>query len=100
MPYDTTKEENEAMGGAEDEEGGAVEEQEGGETEGPDPGSEGGNENSNGNRRDGGRGRKGSRPPLRFQTYREAVKKYCLHHTDNNMVGGLAYRAVSSKTVK
>ncbi|XP_041815137.1 general transcription factor 3C polypeptide 2 [Chelmon rostratus] len=96
VPYDTTKEENEAMGGAEDEEGGAVEEQEGGETEGPDPGSEGGNENSNGNRRDGGRGRKGSRPPLRFQTYREAVKKYCLHHTDNNMrtFAGSEQRAV------
>lgn len=74
------------MGGVE-EEGGAVEEQKGGETEAPDAASEGGNGNSNENGRDGGRARKDKFPPLRFQTYKEAAKKYYLHHTDNNMVG-------------
>ncbi|XP_070844275.1 general transcription factor 3C polypeptide 2 [Chaetodon trifascialis] len=86
VPYDTTAEVNEVVGGAEEEEeGAAVEEQAGGEREGADPGSEGGNESRNGNGRDGGRGRKDSCPRLRFQTYKEAVRKYCLHHTDNNM---------------
>lgn len=67
----------------EEEEGAAAEEQEGGETEGPGGGSEGGNENDNVN----GRGGKDDSSPLRLQTYKEAVKKYCLHHTDNDMVG-------------
>ncbi|XP_044024943.1 general transcription factor 3C polypeptide 2 [Siniperca chuatsi] len=85
VPHDATKEENQEMGGVE-EEGDAVEEQEGGDTEGPDAGSEGGNENDNENTRDGGRRRKDKTPPLQFQTYKEAVKKYCLHLTDNNML--------------
>lgn len=28
-------------------------------------------------------------PPLRRHTYKEAVKKFYLHYTDNNMVGRL-----------
>lgn len=76
------------MGGEEEEQeeegGDAVEEQEGGgETEGPDAASE--------NVGDGGKGRKAKNPPLRFQKYKEAAKKYYLHHTDNDMVGGLYY---------
>lgn len=85
VPYDTTEEEE--TGGVEEEEGGAVEEQEGEETEAPDAASEGGNGNNNENGRDGGRAKTDKSPPLRFRTYKEAVKKYYLHHTDNNMVG-------------
>ncbi|XP_073348340.1 general transcription factor 3C polypeptide 2 [Pagrus major] len=86
VPYDTTKEENQEMGGAEEEqEGDADEEQEGGETEGAEAGSEGGIESNNDNGRDGGRGRKDRGPPLRFQTYKEAVKKYSLLLMDNDM---------------
>ncbi|XP_070782154.1 general transcription factor 3C polypeptide 2 [Enoplosus armatus] len=90
VPHDATKEENQEMGGVqeeeeEEEEGDAVEEQEGGDGEGPDAESEAGNDNDNENGRDGGRRRKDKSPPLRFQTYKEAVKKYCLHHTDNDM---------------
>ncbi|XP_042359170.1 general transcription factor 3C polypeptide 2 [Plectropomus leopardus] len=80
VPHD--RKENQEIG-EEQEEGDAAEEQKGGETEGPDVGSEEGNENSNGNGRD--RGRKDQFPPLRFQKYKEAVKKYFLHHTDSNM---------------
>lgn len=87
MPYDTSEEENQETGGVEEEEEDATEEQEGGETEGPDAASEGGNENDNENGKDGGRGRKDKNPPLRFQTYNEAVKKYFLHLSDNDMVG-------------
>ncbi|XP_005464867.1 general transcription factor 3C polypeptide 2 isoform X2 [Oreochromis niloticus] len=76
VPYDATEEEKQEMGG-EEEEGNAVEEQQGGETEEPDATQEAGNENDS----EGGRvGRKC--PPLKFQTYKEATKKYCLHYTD------------------
>ncbi|XP_022624983.1 general transcription factor 3C polypeptide 2 [Seriola dumerili] len=68
MPYDESEKENQ-------------DQQEGGEAEELDTGSEGGNEN----REEGGRGGNDKYPPLRFQTYKEAVKKYCLHHTDNDM---------------
>lgn len=85
MPHDAAKEKNQEMGGVE-EEGDAVEEQ-GGDSEGPDAGSEGGNENDKENRGDGGRRGKDKCPPLRFQKYKEAAKKYYLHHTDGNMVG-------------
>lgn len=88
MPYVTTKEENQEVGGAEEEqEGDADEEQDGGETQGAEAVSEGGNENSNENGRNGGRGRKDRAPPLRFQTYKEAVKKYSLLLMDNDLVG-------------
>uniref|UniRef100_A0A8D3C8W2 General transcription factor IIIC, polypeptide 2, beta n=1 Tax=Scophthalmus maximus TaxID=52904 RepID=A0A8D3C8W2_SCOMX len=54
-----------------------------------DSGSEGGEENDDESGREGRRprrrGRNNKRPPLRFQTYKEAVKKYCLHHTDTDM---------------
>ncbi|XP_071323756.1 general transcription factor 3C polypeptide 2 isoform X2 [Trachinotus anak] len=74
-PYDAAEEENQGMGGVE-EEGGAAEEQAGGETEERDTGSNGGDKT---------RARNNKYPPLQFQTYKEAVKKYCLHYTDNNM---------------
>ncbi|XP_070705564.1 general transcription factor 3C polypeptide 2 [Pempheris klunzingeri] len=77
VPYDTNEEENQETGGAE--------EQEGEETDGPDGGSEGGNENDNENGGEGRRGRKDNGLPLRFPTYKEAVKKYYLQHTDNDM---------------
>ncbi|XP_051265270.1 general transcription factor 3C polypeptide 2 [Dicentrarchus labrax] len=80
VPYDSTTEEIQEMGGGEEKEGDAVKEQEEGETEGLDAESEEGNENENGRR-----GKKDKSPPLRFQTYKEAVKKYYLHHTDNDM---------------
>ncbi|XP_068565139.1 general transcription factor 3C polypeptide 2 [Cebidichthys violaceus] len=84
VPHETTGDDNREMGGVEEEEGeegDAVEEQEGGESEGPDAGSAGGNENG----RDGGRGRKDERPPLKCQTYKEAVKRNWLHHADSDM---------------
>ncbi len=71
----------------EEEERDAVAEQEGGETEAPGVWSEGGKENNDEDRGDGGPGRREKSPPLQFQTYKEAVKKYYLHHTDNYMVG-------------
>lgn len=86
MLHDTTEELNQEMGGVE-EEGCDVEEQEGGEAEGADAGSEGGNEDDNENGSDGGRDRKNQCPPLRFHTYKEAVKKYLLQHMDSDMVG-------------
>nr|XP_046228665.1 general transcription factor 3C polypeptide 2 isoform X2 [Scatophagus argus] len=103
VPYDTNKEEDQQQGGVqeeqEEEEGEAVEEQGGGgggETGGLDAGAEGGNENNNENRRHGGCGRRDENPPLRFQLYKEAVRKYYLHLTDNNMVtfAGSEKRAV------
>ncbi|XP_035851352.1 general transcription factor 3C polypeptide 2 isoform X2 [Sander lucioperca] len=81
LAHDISEEENQEMGGVED--GNAVEEKEGGETE--DAESEGGNENDNRNGGGGESGRKDKGPPLRFQTYKEAVKRYCLLHTDFNM---------------
>ncbi|KAM6906758.1 general transcription factor 3C polypeptide 2 [Lycodopsis pacificus] len=83
VPHETTKDDNREMGGVEEEEeeGDAVEEQDGGETEGPDAASAGGSEN----RRDGGRGRKDGCPPLESQTYKEAVKRNWLQHTDSDM---------------
>lgn len=81
VPYDATEREKQEMGG-EEEEGNAVEEQQGEETEEPDATQEAGNENDS----EGGRiGRKC--PPLKFQTYKEATKKYCLHYTDFDFVG-------------
>ncbi|KAG7509092.1 general transcription factor 3C polypeptide 2 [Solea senegalensis] len=88
VPNGTTEEEeNEAVeggeGGEEEEEEVAAEEQEAGER---DTGSEGVDENGTENRRGGrGIGQNNKCPPLRFQTFREAVKKYCLHHTDTDM---------------
>ncbi|XP_033505045.1 general transcription factor 3C polypeptide 2 [Epinephelus lanceolatus] len=82
--HDTTEEQNQEMGGVE-EEGCDVEEQEGGEAEGADAGSEGGNEDDNENGSNGGRDRKNQCPPLRFHTYKEAVKKYLLQHMDSDM---------------
>ncbi|XP_067428686.1 general transcription factor 3C polypeptide 2 [Thunnus thynnus] len=84
VPYDTTEEEKEETEVAE-ERTDAVEEQEREETEGADAQSEEGNESNNENGREGGRGRKDKSPPLLFQTYKEAVKKYYLHHTDSDM---------------
>uniref|UniRef100_A0A3P8UUY3 General transcription factor IIIC, polypeptide 2, beta n=1 Tax=Cynoglossus semilaevis TaxID=244447 RepID=A0A3P8UUY3_CYNSE len=46
-------------------------------------GSEGGSENMNG--REEATDPKNNCLPLRFQTYREAVRKYCLHHKDGDM---------------
>ncbi|KAM7395967.1 hypothetical protein PAMA_007308 [Pampus argenteus] len=74
VPYDKTEE------GVEEERDG-VEEQDGEEMEGADAESEEGNESNN----EDGRGRKDKSSPLLFQTYKEAVKKYYLHHTDNDM---------------
>ncbi|XP_045917285.1 general transcription factor 3C polypeptide 2-like [Micropterus dolomieu] len=88
VPHDAAKEKNQEMGGVE-EEGDAVEEQ-GGDSEGPDAGSEGGNENDKENRGDGGRHGKDKCPPLRFQKYKDAAKKYYLHHTDGNMLTFIA----------
>ncbi|GAA6235645.1 general transcription factor 3C polypeptide 2 isoform X1 [Lates japonicus] len=86
VPYDKTEEENQEMGGAEEERGDAAEEQEGGgEREERDAGSEGADENDNANGRGGGKGRNNKNPPLRFQTYKEAVKKYSLLHADYDM---------------
>nr|XP_020473904.1 general transcription factor 3C polypeptide 2 isoform X1 [Monopterus albus] len=83
VPYDTTEEENQEVGGVEEEED-AVEEQEEGKTEEADAGSDG-NENDSENRRGGGRCRKDKTPPLYVQKYKESVKKYSLHLIDNNM---------------
>lgn len=85
------------MGGAEEERGDAAEEQEGGgEREERDAGSEGADENDNENGREGGKGRNDKNLPLRFQTYKEAVKKYSLLHADYNMVGKLTSTQISS----
>ncbi|KAA8582879.1 hypothetical protein FQN60_015425 [Etheostoma spectabile] len=87
LPHGTSEEENPETGGVED--GHAAEEKEGGETEGPNAESEGGNENDNRNGESGEGGERGRRekgPPLRLQTYKEAVKRYCLLYTDFNMV--------------
>lgn len=81
VPYDAAEEENLKTGGAE-EDGNAGEEQRRGETEEADAAQEGGNENGNG----GGRVRQKC-PPMRFQPYDEAAKKYCLHYTDYDLVG-------------
>ncbi|XP_029352864.1 general transcription factor 3C polypeptide 2 [Echeneis naucrates] len=70
VPNDAAEEEKQAVGGA-------GEEQEGGETHQQDPGSEGRSENG---------GRNNKYPPLQFQTYKEAVKKYSLHHSDKDML--------------
>lgn len=85
MPHHTNKEEVGAGEEEEEEVGeGAAVEQEGGETEARDAGENGSN-NENGG--DGGRARKDQLLPLQFQTYKEAVKKYYVHLTDNSMVG-------------
>ncbi|XP_026174751.1 general transcription factor 3C polypeptide 2 isoform X2 [Mastacembelus armatus] len=84
VPYDTTEEENQEMRGV-DKEGEAVGEREGGEKGVSGVGSDGGNEKDNENERGGGRNRSDESLPVPFQTYKEAVKKYSLHHTDNNM---------------
>lgn len=76
VPYETTTGEMEG-----------AEEAEGGETEQSEAAPEGVNGNNNESRRDGGRARKGQFAPLRFQTYKDAVKKYYIQLTDNNMVG-------------
>lgn len=87
VPYDTTEEDNQETGRVE-EEGNAVEAQEGGATEESCAQSDRGNENDNENEREeGGRGRQSESPTLRFETYKEAVKKCYLHHTDYDMVG-------------
>ncbi|XP_034435734.1 general transcription factor 3C polypeptide 2 isoform X2 [Hippoglossus hippoglossus] len=84
VPHATTEEETPEMGGAaEEEEGGG---EVGGEVGEQDPGSEAGDENVDENGREGRRGRNNTSPPLRFQTYKEASKKYCLHHSDGNML--------------
>lgn len=89
VPYDTSEEENQVTAGVEEEdeeqEEDATEELEGGETEGPDAASERGNENTNENGI-GGRSRKENSPRLRFQKYKESVKKYFIHLTDNDML--------------
>ncbi|XP_074471258.1 general transcription factor 3C polypeptide 2 isoform X2 [Sebastes fasciatus] len=84
VPHDTTNEEDPEMGGDEEEEeegGDAVEETDGPDA-GPDAGPEAGNQNHHEHRRTGGRRRTDERPPLQFQPYREAVKRFWLHHTD------------------
>ncbi|XP_074541915.1 general transcription factor 3C polypeptide 2 [Halichoeres trimaculatus] len=86
VPHDATKEGNQVMGGEEEEEeGDSAEEQEGEETEGQN-GSEGGNENSNENRGGGRRAGRTKNPLLRLRKYRQAAKRYFLHHADNNML--------------
>lgn len=62
----------------EEEEGGNVDQEQEGEL---DAAPERGNENSN-----EGRVTNDKYPPLRFQKYKEAVRKFCLHHTDNDLV--------------
>ncbi|CAJ1077908.1 general transcription factor 3C polypeptide 2 [Xyrichtys novacula] len=83
VPYE--KEGEQEMRGVEEEDkkGHAVEEQEEGETEGLN-GSEGGNNNENGE--GGGIARKDKTPSLCVHKYKETAKKYFLHHTDNNMM--------------
>ncbi|XP_034756650.1 general transcription factor 3C polypeptide 2 [Etheostoma cragini] len=83
LPHGTNEEENPETGGVED--GHAAEEKEGGETEGPDAESEEGSEHENGNGEGEERVRRDKGLPLPLQTYKEAVKRYCLLHTDFNM---------------
>lgn len=89
MPYGTTEKDNQETGRVE-EEGDAAEAQEGGAMEESGAQSDRGNENDHEQEREGGGGGGGSKdesPSLRFETYKEAVKKYYLHHTDYDMVG-------------
>lgn len=92
VPYDTTEEDNQETGRVE-EEGNAVEAQEGGATEESCAQSETGNENDNEKETEegGGGGRSAESPTLRFETYKEAVKRRYLHHTDYDMVGILTF---------
>lgn len=87
VPYDTTEEDNQETGKVEEEEEDAVKTQEGEATEEPAAQSDGGKENDNEKEGEGGENRRDESPALRFETYKEAVKKYCLHHADNDMVG-------------
>ncbi|KAM3603002.1 uncharacterized protein V6R79_014793 [Siganus canaliculatus] len=81
VPYNTTEEEKDRRGvGVEDAD---VGQQDGGEAEDPDPGSEAGNGSSDG--RDEARGRRSRFPPLKFQLYKDAVKKCYVQHRDGNM---------------
>ncbi|XP_062267798.1 general transcription factor 3C polypeptide 2 isoform X2 [Platichthys flesus] len=84
VPHATTEEETPEMGGAAEEE--KEEEEEGAEVGEQDPGSEAGDESLSENGREGRRGRTKTRAPLPFQTYKEAVKRFCLHHSDGNML--------------
>lgn len=90
VPYDTTDEDKQDTGRAEEEEEeNAVKTQEGGVTEESCSQSDGGTGNDHEKEREeeeGGGGRAES-PTLQFETYKEAVKKCYLHHTDYNMVG-------------
>ncbi|XP_059213002.1 general transcription factor 3C polypeptide 2 [Centropristis striata] len=85
VPNDTAEDVNQEVGGGGEENGDGAEEQQEGETEGPDGGSEGGTEIDNESGGDRGRATKDKSPPVRFQTYREAVKKYTIHHTDSDL---------------
>lgn len=86
VPYETPEGENQEIEGVEEERE-AAEEQDGEEMEGAD--AEEGNENNNENVR------KDKSPPLRFQTYKQAVKKYFLHHTDSDMVGRKTFISIT-----
>lgn len=70
----------------EQEEREAVEEQDEGAAEASEAAPEGGTDGGDSINRPQRRPRKF--PPLRFQTYKEASRKYSLHHEDNNLVGG------------
>ncbi|CAB1458099.1 unnamed protein product [Pleuronectes platessa] len=85
VPHATTEEETPEMGGAAEEEK-EEEEKEGAEVAEQDPGSEAGDESVSENGREGRRGRNKTSAPLPFQTYKEAVKRFCLHHSDGNML--------------
>ncbi|XP_068199205.1 general transcription factor 3C polypeptide 2 [Antennarius striatus] len=82
VPHGATEEDMEVV--EEEEERDAVEE-EGREAEGSGAGSEGGNEGFSGNEKGAEGSRVNTNLPPRLQTYREAVKKYYIHHRDNNM---------------
>ncbi|XP_069028468.1 general transcription factor 3C polypeptide 2 [Embiotoca jacksoni] len=71
VPREATEGENREMGGAENEEEEEEEEKE--EEEGEREEAE------------GGRARKNKSPPLQRRTYKEAVKKFSIHHTDNDL---------------
>ncbi|XP_060948064.1 general transcription factor 3C polypeptide 2 [Limanda limanda] len=86
VPHATTEEATPETGGA------AEEEEGGGEVGEQDPGSEAGDESVSENGREGRRGRNNTSLPLRFQTYKEAAKKYCLHHSDSNMLSFVGYQ--------
>ncbi|XP_071386680.1 general transcription factor 3C polypeptide 2 isoform X1 [Centroberyx affinis] len=78
VPFDAEPGEEENRETAGSEEGG-------GEAERTDAGAEGEKESDDGRGGESGRGREDEGLPQPSQTYREAVKKYYLHYSDNDM---------------